>query len=154
MAFSVKLTREEYMDFCVKTRRKTVWLAALGIVLFLGAVAAYFLEGGVVHLNWLLMLVGAFCLTAEPLWLPMREKGEAGRRYDASDALQQAVSLTIENEAVTVRTACQEGTVPLSLMTEKKATADMVCLVFGDELTVYIPRRAVSDDEWAGVSSL
>lgn len=154
MTFSVKLTRTEYMEFCAKSRRKALWTAALGMILLLGAIAVYLIEGYMLPITWLLVAVGLFLVTAELLWLPMREKGAAGRRYDASDALSQAMMVTVENDVVTVRTVCMEGTVPLSLMTAKKVTADMVALVFGDELTVFIPCRAVSEDEWTSVLSL
>lgn len=151
MSFSVKLTREEYMDFCVRSRRKTVWFAVFGALLFLVAVASHFLEGGTVSFNWLLMFVGAICLTADTLWLPLYEKGAAGKRYDASDALSGAVAVTVSEETVTVKSAVYEATLPLSLISEVRKTADMAAWHFGRELVVYIPRRAVSDAEWASV---
>ena len=154
MTFSVKLTRNEYMEFCAKSRPKVLWPTALGMMFVLGAIAVYVMEGYMMPLNWLLLFGGLCAVTAQPLWLPLREKGAAGRRFDASDALSRAMMITIDDTAVTVKTACVEGSVPLSLMTEKKKTADMACLCFGEELCVYIPRRAVSADEWMRICEL
>lgn len=149
LAFSVKCTREEYMNFCVKNRKSMRLPAIVGAVLVIGAVGAYFLQNSTTQIGWLLMLVGLIGLTAESLWLPMVERGAAGRRYDASDSLQQAVTVTIEGDTLTVRTACQEGQLPLSLMTQVCRTPEMTSLVFGRELTVYIPSRVLNDDERA-----
>ncbi len=154
MTFSVKLTRNEYMDFCAKTRRKSVWSAVLGMFMLVGANGVYLLEGYMLPIAWLLVAVGLFLLSAETVWLSLREKGEAGRRYDASDTLSGAVTVTIDESTVTVKTASMEGTVPLAWMTAKKKTVDMVCLCFGEELFVYIPRRAVSAEEWERVCHL
>ena len=148
MTFSVKLTRNEYMDFCAKTRRKSVWSAVLGMFMLVGTAAVYVIEGYMLPLAWLLAAVGLFLLSAETVWLSLREKGEAGRRYDASDTLSGAVTVTLDDTTVTVKTACMEGCVPLAWMTEKKKTADMLALVFGEELCVYIPRRAISAAQW------
>ena len=151
LTFSVKLTREEYMDFCVKTRRQTRWPAIAGVLLVIGAVGAYFLENSTASLNWLLLLLGLIGLTAEPLWLPLWEKGAAGRRYDASDWLRQAATATLDTETLTVHTACHDGVLPLALVTQVHRCPDMMALEFGNECAVYIPRRALTDEEWRRV---
>lgn len=148
---SVRCTREEYMEFCAKRRKATHLPMIGGAVLLCGAVASYIVQQQATQTALLLVLLGLIGLTLEGLWLPLFRKGEAGRRYDASDSLQQAISLTLEGDTLQVKTATQEGTVPLSLVTAVEETDKMLAIVFGKEWQVYIPKRVLCEDEEAAL---
>lgn len=147
ISVSVRCTREEYMAFCVEQSPKLPWLTGMGIVWLILAALSIVMDSGITSGGALLLLVGVLCMMMSPLILPMVRKGEAGRRYDASDSLSQAVSLVIDEKTLTVRSAALEGTLPLDTMNDTVVTSGMIALVFGKELTVCIPRRALSDEE-------
>lgn len=153
LSLSVRCTREEYMQFCAATCRKPLWTTVMGAVSAAAGVAMYLLQGNTHYTAVLLLAVGVVLCMMSPLILPMIKKGEAGRRYDASDALKGAVMLTVQDESLTVRTACQEGTVSLTALTAVKQSADMIALCFGNELTICVPKRSLSDDERSALLS-
>lgn len=135
------------MAFYASYRKDPVWTTIAGALVILAAAVLCVLDGGIGQLTLLLLLIGVLLVLLSPLILPTMRKGAAGRRYDASDSLKGAVTITLDNETLTVRSACQEGTVPLCTMTAVITTRDMTALVFGKELTVCIPMRILRQDE-------
>ena len=137
VSLSVKCTREEYMEFCVNRHKPMAWLTAVGILL-VGCGAAVAVLGGGLNSGVLLLLFGGVvCMLLSPLMLPMMRKGEAARRYDASDSLKSAVCVTVDERGVTVSGATLEGTLPMDALTEVVETAAMLALVFGQEYTLW-----------------
>jgi len=149
ISLAVKCTREEYMNFYATVRKKSMWSTILGVILLIAAGPLYIMDGGVTQLAPLFGLVAVTMILFNPLILPAIRKGAAGRRYDASDALKGALTVTVDCKTLTVRSACQEGCVPLSALTDIWQTSAMTALVFGKELTVCIPMRTMTDDEVA-----
>ncbi len=131
-----------------------MWSTVLGAILLIVAGPLYILDSDITSFAPLLGLVAVTLILLNPLILPAVRKGAAGRRYDNSDALKGAVTLTIDEQTLTVRTACQEGTLPLSALTDIWQTKDMTALVFGKELTVCIPMRTMTDDEAAAFQAI
>ncbi len=149
VAVSVRCTREEYMTFCAKRHKPTHLPLIAGAVLLCGAAGSYILQQQATQTGLLLLLLGLIGVTLEGLWLPLFRKGEAGRRYDASDTLRQAVSIELTDETLLVRTAVKEGNLPLSLVTAVEETDAMMAVLFGKECTIYIPKRVLREDEYA-----
>lgn len=147
LTLAVKCTREEYMNFYADLRKEPFWMTAVGVALLLVTAALCVMDQTMKQHTLLLAMLGIVMVLMKPLILPTVRKGAAGRRYDASDALKGAVSLTMDDKALTVRSACQEGCVPLTALTEVLKTNDMTALVFGKELTVCIPMRSLTADE-------
>lgn len=142
------------MMFCAKRRGSNVWLTVCGGVLCAVGAAMIAVEQTADSLALCMLFAGVLLLLATPLWLPLYRKGEAARQYDTSDTLKDAVSLTITGTTLTVKNACVEGTVPLAAMTECQQTPAMLALVFGRELTVCIPKRALSETEWSDLLTM
>ena len=149
ISLAVKCTREEYMEFYATYRKKSMWSTVLGAILLLAAGPLYVMDTEVTSLAPLCSFIAVVLVLMNPLILPLIRKGEAGRRYDNSDALKGAVTVTIDRQTLTVRTACHEGCVPLSALTDIHQTATVTVLVFGKELTVCIPMRTMNEDETA-----
>ncbi len=151
---SVRCTREEYMQFCAACRKGPKWTMAAGAVSV--AVAVLFcMVDQMIHSHTLLLgLIGVTLMMWSPLILPTVRKGAAGRRYDASDALKGALTVEIGEETLKIRSACQEGTVPLSALTAVERTEHVIALVFGKELTVCIPIRSMDEDEWYDIHAV
>jgi len=149
LQLSARCTREEYMEYCVHRHKKQPLLLVAGAIFIGLAAISYAFQQQMTQTGWLLVLLGMICATLDGLWLPMFRKGEAARRYDASDTLQQAIRLTCEETMWTVQTADHEGTLPLSLVTAVEQTEAMLAILFGAELTVLIPKRALEEDELA-----
>lgn len=146
---SALCTREEYIAYCA-ARKNRLWPTALGIALLLGGAA-----GGILRaLPWntvlLFVLLGGCLALVDPLFLPIFRKGEAARRYDESDSLNMAVTLTFEGETVTVRGARVDAELPLSLATVSEA-GKVLSLRFGAELNVLVPLRAFSGEQIAAL---
>lgn len=154
LSLPVRCTREEYMTFCAMRRKDPLWTTIAGVVLLLIAAVLCILDQSVGQPALLLLLLGVVLLLTSPLILPTVRKGAAGRRYDASDSLKAAVSITMNEETLTVRSACQEGTVPLSALTAVEQTGGMTALVFGKELTVCIPMRSFTEAEAAAFEAI
>lgn len=154
LSLSVRCTREEYIAFCASRHKTSVWTTVIGIVLLAAAGVGIVMSRAMGQWELLLVFAGVLMLLMSPMILPMIRRGEAGRRYDASDALRDAVSVVITDDTLTVHTACQEGCVPLSLLTQVQQSKDMLALVFGRELTVCLPKRAMTDDEWQALTTL
>lgn len=147
ISLAVRCTREEYMNFYGSVRKNTVWTTIVGAVLLVVTVILCVVDETMKQHTLLLALIGIVLVLMTPLILPTVRKGAAGRRYDASDALKGALTITMEEDTLTVRSACQEGTVPLRALTAIEQTKDMTALVFGKELCVCIPMRTMTDDE-------
>lgn len=149
VSVSVRCTREEYTRYCAN-RAHTPWLPTVFSVLCL--------VGGVVleatetkHISGLvpcLIFLGILgIVVGSPLCLTFWHRSEAARRYDSADSLRQAVTLIMTEDSVTVRTACHEGTLPLTLLTDTAETGEAIGLIFGRELEICIPKRALSTEE-------
>ena len=149
LTLAVKCTREEYMNFYAGIGKKSMRSTVLGAILLIVAGPLYIIDSDVTSFAPLLGLVAVILIILNPLLLPMIRKGAAGRRYDNSDALKGAVSLTMDAKTLTIRTACQEGCVPLAALTDVWQTKELTALVFGKELTVCIPMRSMTADEAA-----
>ena len=149
LSLPVRCTREEYMQFCAVRRKGPAWTTAVGIVMIAAAVAVGLFSQSLNAVLLLLAFGGAVLTSFSPLLLPLLLKGEAGRRYDASDALKSAVTVSLDGQELTVKSVCQEGCVPLSALTKVWQTSHVTALEFGKELTVCIPRRSFSDAEYA-----
>ena len=149
ISLAVKCTREEYMEFYAAVRKKSVWSTVMGAVLLITAGLLYILDGNVMQLAPLLGLVAVTLMLLNPVILPAVRKGAAGRRYDNSDALKGALTVTMTRETLTVRSACCEGQMPLSALTDVWRAKGVTALMFGKELTVCIPMRAMDADEAA-----
>ncbi len=147
ISLAVRCTREEYMNFYGGVRKNSVWTTVVGAVLLVVTVILCVVDQTMKQHTLLLALLGIVLVLMTPLILPTVRKGAAGRRYDASDALKGALTITMDDKLLTVRSACQEGTVPLCALTAIEQTKDMTALVFGKELTVCIPMRTMTDDE-------
>lgn len=144
---SARCTREEYMDYSVKRHEKH-WLPTVaGVLLLVGAVGLYIWQRQSTQTGLLLVLLGLIGITLEWLWLPLFRKGEAARCYDASDALSDAFTIALQDGDLYVKTADIEGTLPLSCITAVEQTDAMIAVVCGEELTVPIPKRALTDEE-------
>lgn len=154
VSLSVKCTREEYMEFCVNRHKPMAWLTVVGILL-VGCGAAVVILGGELSGGVLLLLLGGVVsMMLSPLILPMMRKGEAARRYDASDSLKSAVSVTVDERGITVSGATIEGTLPVDALTEVVETSSMLALVFGREYTLCIPKRALLEEELSVIKDL
>ena len=147
ISLSVRCTREEYMQFYATYRRAPAWTTALGVIVTVVAVGLCILDAAVQSHTLLLGLAGVLLLLLNPLLLPMARKGEAARRYDADDGLQDAVAMMIDDQMLTLRSTTVQGQVPLSSLTAVHQTAAMTVLEFGNELTVCIPLRSLNEQE-------
>ncbi len=147
MSLAVRCTREEYMQFCATYQKGSLWTTAVGVLLLLLTALLCILDGTMGQTALLLLFAGVLLLLTAPLILPTVRKGAAGRRYDASDALKSAVSITLDEQQLTVRGVAVEGCVPLTSLTAVYATASMIALVFARELTVYLPVRSLSEQD-------
>lgn len=154
LQFAARCTREEYMNFCAKRHKPMHGLTVLGIGLLAMAVGLYLYEGTIGQGSLLLFFCGLVGVLAEPVLLPTMRKGAAAKRYDADDFYARALSVTVDDTAMTIRSANLEGTLPLAAVTETVVTDEMLALVFGSVCTVCIPKRALSDDEWAALLRL
>lgn len=154
MTLTVRCTREEYMQFCAATAPRPVWLTAAGLLLAALAAAEAVLLSGITQVGLLVLFGAVICLLACPLIIPTWCKGAAGRRYDNSDDLRQAVHVTFSQTAVTVHSATVEGTLPMTAVTGVVKTNDMLAVAFGKELTVHIPLRAMTEEESAAVMKM
>ncbi len=144
---SVLCTREEYMRFYAACAPRTTGLlmaagvtAAAGLLLFLLQAAEKQAAGLLILTAVLLALFGGVVL-------PFYRKGEAARRYDESDSLSMAVSVVIEGDALTLHSAHIDGVLPLCAVTKTVRTGEMLALLFGREVTVLLPLRALSEQE-------
>lgn len=147
LTLAVRCTREEYLQFYATNQKAPAWVTVIGaVVLVITAVIAA-IEQTLTQHTLLLGLIGMITVMLSPFILPTVRKGAAGRRYDASDSLKGAVTLIMTPQTLTVRSACQEGTVPLSALTAVLQTNAMTALVFGKELTVCIPMRTMNEEE-------
>lgn len=149
LSFPVRCTREEYMQFCAYRQKGPAWTTAVGILMIAAAVLVCVLSQSLDATAVLLVILGAVLTAFSPLLLPLFQKGEAGRRYDNSDALKGSLMLTLDSETLTVKSVCQEGCVPLSALTRVWQTSAVTALEFGKELTVCIPMRSFSAEERA-----
>ncbi len=154
ISLAVKCTREEYMEFYATVRKKSMWSTVLGAILLIAAGPLYVMDSEITRYAPLFGLVALTLILLNPLILPAVRKGAAGRRYDNSDALKGALTVTIDRKTLTVRSACQEGCVPLSALTDIWKTNTMTALVFGKELTVCIPMRIMTEDETAAFQTI
>ena len=154
ISLAVKCTREEYMEFYATARKKSMIPTALGIAMLMVAGLLCGTQRALGQPALFAILLGMALILANPLILPAMRKGEAGRRYDNSDVLKGALTLTIDNKELTVRSACQEGTVPLSALTDIRQEKGITALVFGKELTVCIPMRSMNEDETAAFQTI
>lgn len=154
ISLAVKCTREEYMDFYATVRKKSMWSTVLGVILLITAGPLYVMDSEVTRYAPLFGLLALTLILLNPVILPAIRKGAAGRRYDNSDALQGALTVTIDRNELFVRSACQEGTVPLSALTDIWQTDKMTALVFGKELTVCIPMRTMTQEEAAAFQTI
>ncbi len=144
---SVRCTREEYMNYAARRGERMVLLTVFGVSVTVIAVLLGILAGTVDQLSALLLFVGVLLMLADPLILPMLRKGEAARQYDRSDNLRGAVTLRLDDTTLYVRTATDEATLPLDATTEVTLAPTMIVLVFGQELTVCIPKRVLQPEE-------
>ena len=149
LQFATRCTREEYMNFCAKRHKPRHGLTVLGIGLLLMAMGLYLYERTVGQGCLLLFFCGLVGVLAEPALLPTMRKGAAAKRYDADDFYARALTVTVTDTALSVRGANLEGTLPLDCLTETVETEEMLALVFGSVCTVCIPKRALTDEEWA-----
>ena len=154
ISLAVKCTREEYMECYAASRKNTTWSTVFGAILLIAAGPLYVLDGTVTQLAPLFSLIAVTLILLNPVILPAVRKGAAGRRYDNSDALQGALTLTINGKELTVRSACQEGTVPLTALTDIWQAKGITALVFGKELTVCIPMRSMNEEETAAFEGI
>jgi len=154
LTLAVKCTREEYMEFYARVDKKTALPTILGVIVLAAAVLLCVMDQTVHQHTLLLLLCGMLLVLTNPLILPTVRKGAAGRRYDNSDALKGALAVTVSRDSLTVRSACYEGCVPLSALTDILQTKTMTALVFGKELTVCIPMRALNAEETALFESI
>ena len=154
ISLAVKCTREEYMEFFAASHKKSMIPTALGIAMLMVAGLLCGTQRVLGQSALFAILLGMALILANPLILPFMRKGAAGRRYDNSDVLKGALTLTIDRKELTVRSACQEGTVPLSALTDIRQTKGITALVFGKELTVCIPMRSMTEDETAAFQTI
>ncbi len=154
ISLAVKCTREEYMEFYAAVRRKSTWSTVFGAILLVASGPLFILDNTVTQLAPLCALLALTLILLNPVILPAVRKGAAGRRYDNSDMLKGALTLTIDRKELTVRSACQEGCVPLSALTDIWQAKGMTALVFGKELTVCIPMRSMTEDETAAFQTI
>lgn len=149
ITLAVKCTREEYMNFYANIRKRSLWTTVIGTIVLLVTVVLCVIDQMMKQHTLLLAMIGIVLVLLTPVILPTVRRGAAGRRYDNSDALKGAVSLTMDAKTLTIRTACQEGCVPLAALTDVWQTKELTALVFGKELTVCIPMRSMTADEAA-----
>ena len=154
ISLAVKCTREEYMEFYAASRKNSTWSTVFGTILLIASGPLYVTDNTVTQLAPLFSLIAVMLILLNPVILPAVRKGAAGRRYDNSDVLQGALTLTIDRKDLTVRSACQEGTVPLTALTDIWQAKGITALVFGKELTVCIPMRSMNKDETAAFESI
>ena len=147
LSLAVRCTREEYMAFYAAYRGDPVWTTVIGAVVLAAAVVLCILDRAVQQHTLLMGLVGAVLTLLSPLILPTVRKGAAGRRYDTSDTIRSAASLTMDDTVLQIKSACVEGSVPFSALTAIEETPEMTALVFGRELTVCIPMRSFTPAE-------
>lgn len=154
ISLAVKLTREEYMAFYASYRKQSMWTTVFGAMLLILWLPLRLVGDTVTGVTPLIMFAALFLLLLNPVILPFMRKGTAGRRYDASDVLKGALTLTMDSDTLFVRTVCHEGRLPLTAITDVYETNAMMALVFGKELTVYIPKRALTETELSWLHEL
>lgn len=149
VSVSVRCTREEYTQYCASRVHTPLLPTVLGAVCLVGGVALEATGAATISgLVPLMIVAGILAIFLfSPLVLIFWHKSEAAKRYDNADSLKQAVALTMSEDSVTVRTACHEGTLPLSLLTATAETGDAIGLCFGAELEICIPKRALTTEE-------
>jgi len=154
ISVSVKCTREEYMDFCVNRHPSMLWLSGIGLVVLAMGAMLVVMDGGISQSSLLLLFGGVIVMLLSPLILPMLRKGEAARRYDASDTLKTAMTLIFDDTAVTVNSMALEGTLPYDALTDVIQTNAMLAFVFGKECQLCIPKRVLTEDELETLSAI
>ncbi|MBR5134796.1 MAG: YcxB family protein [Clostridia bacterium] len=153
LTISVRCTREEYMDFCVNRRARLPVVTAAGALIIASGVATA-LIGGMNQGCLLMWLVGATAMMFSPLIFPMMLKGEAARRYDASDSLKLAFVAELTEEAIAFKSSTVEGRFPKEAVTNIVETDSMAAIEFAREVQICIPKRALSDEERAMLEAL
>lgn len=154
VSISVKCTREEYMEFCVNRHPSMLWLSFVGVIVLVMGAALVVMDGGISQSSLLLLFGGVIVMLLSPLILPMMRKGEAARRYDASDTLKTAMTLVFDENGVTVNSMVLEGTLPYKAITDVIETNSMLALVYGKECQLCIPKRVLTKDELQTLSTI
>lgn len=158
LSFCCKCTRDEFMAFSVHAVRKPVWTTVLGgAVIACGAATVVLEQGQISALALMLIFLGALLMLFSPLILPMFLKGEAAKRYDDKKGeLQSVITVTIKDNVLSFTSPSREGTIPLEELTEitNSEKAKVMSLSFGDEATLLIPWRALTDDEYGTLMSI
>ena len=144
---SVLCTREEYIRFCAACAPKaTGFFVAAAATAVTGLLMLFLQTADMQTAIWLLLAAVLLALFGGVI-LPFYRKGEAARRYDESDSLSMAVSVVIEGDSLTLHGAHIDGTLPLCAVTKTVRTPEMLALLFGREVTVLLPLRAMSEQE-------
>lgn len=146
------------MAYCVHTVKAPVWTTILGgAVIACGVVSGILEKGQISALTLMLFFLGMILVLFSSLILPMVIKGEAAKSYDNKKGeLQSAVTITIKDNVLSFASPSREGTIPLEELTEivNSEKARVMMLAFGDELTLLVPWRALSDDEYGTLLSI
>lgn len=155
VSVSMRCTREEYMEYYVNHIQKPWFPGVIGAVMIvmsgvLQAVSEYDITAPMT----LLFVCGVLALLFSPVFVVFWYKSEAAKRYDNAESLKQAITLTVSNEFLTVKTACHEGVLPLSLVTGVNETAKAFGIVFGNELEICLPKRVLTEEELTCVKAI
>lgn len=154
IVLSTRCLREEYMDFAVKRQKSSLAAPIVGVAaVTLGAVIAA-ADGTIGQGALLLLFVGVLLLLFRPLIRPLVVKGQAARRYDASDFLRSALSLRVTEDTLHLKAAGVEAALPLCALTAVVQTPTVLGLCFAEELTVCVPMRAFSEEERRWLTAL
>lgn len=147
VSLSVRCTREEYIRYRT-VRMKKPWLVTLlGVLAIASSGVLSTADTQKTLTAAILPLVMIGLLLFIPFALYFYEKGAAAKQYDESTYLREAFTLVMDEQTLRVRTACHEGTLPLTLLTAVEETGDAIGLVFGKELSLCVPKRALSEKE-------
>lgn len=154
LSLSVLITREEYVAFSLhreqRRRRGQLPLSfVFGVVLCAAGACGVFFGRDIslsVGSAVCLFVVGLFFGGYDSLIAPFFMKAAAAA-FDRSSDLGMAGVYRFTSDAVQVENARLTGTIPLAAMTSWTQDEDLIALYFGRELSVWIPRRLLTDEQ-------
>lgn len=153
ISLSVLMTRDEYMTFVADSqrqmRRERLPLTKGGgaVLTVLGLAGLFF--GRYVSLSpaaaLCLLLVGVFLLCYDELLAPLFDRAAAAREYEEKQDLRMAYQYVFTADWVQIQNARVQGVLPLTLMTAWHQTQTLICLSFGREVRLLLPKRALDE---------
>lgn len=148
---SVLLRKDEYCSY--KAFRLPVfgWGVPMGLFLMFCGVAVWLLKMGTA-VTFAFLLTGIGFSLFDSVLAPMLARAVVGARFDRTR--QEAWHLTFSEEAVTVKNGRCDGTFPYALLTHAEEAVHYFVFEFGGELSLCVPRRALSPSQVSALQQL